>query len=116
MITFFTTPKPFNEANKTIQLNALRSWKSSSSECEIIVFDKIEGAEEIINELNIINITDVEKFSKDLPLPLVNDMFYKASLLAKNDICCYLNTDIILPSNFLKKVIEIHKKIKSNYF
>jgi hypothetical protein len=115
MITFFTTAKPFIGENKINQLNALRSWKQFSPSCEIIVFDKLIGAEEIINELSIINILDIEKFSVDIPLPLVNDMFYKAELIAKNPICCYLNADIILPENFLEIVLNIHHKLKSNY-
>ena len=115
MITFFTTPKTFTGQYKTNQINALRSWKNLSPQCEIIVFDQLKGADELVNELGIINITDVEKFSTELPLPLINDMFHKANTLSGNPICCYLNADIILPSDFLKKVVRIHEKLLSNY-
>lgn len=115
MITFFTTPKPFTGKNKINQLNALRSWKQFSPECEIIVFDNIIGDDSFIKELVVINIVNLEKFSKEIPLPFVNDLFHKASQFARNPICCYLNADIILPENFLEIVIKIHKKLKSKY-
>jgi len=115
MITFFTTSKPFIGENRITQINALRSWKQFSQDCEIIVFDKLIGDDLLINELNIINILEIEKFSNEIPLPFVNDLFYKASRYAKNPICCYLNSDIILPESFLEIVLRIHNKLKSNY-
>ena len=37
MITIFSTPKNFNGKFKTIQLNAIRSWRNLSSDIQIII-------------------------------------------------------------------------------
>jgi hypothetical protein len=115
MITFFTTPKQFKGENIITQKNALRSWKQFSPECEIIVFDKFSDSGDVFNELKVTNITDIKKFSDELPLPLVNEMFNKIQLIANNPICCYINSDIILPENFLEIVVNLHNKLESNY-
>ncbi len=115
MITFFTTLKPFTGKNITNQINALRSWKNLPGKVEIIIFDEVLGDSEILKEQEIINIKDVLKYSEDVRLPLVNDMFHKASLVANNPICCYINADIILNDSFYNIVCQLHEKLGDKY-
>lgn len=113
MITFFTTPKPFIDLIKTNQINALRSWKHLSSEIEIIVFGEVQGDISVFDELGVIHIPEIDLFGQTLPL--INSMFVKASELAKNPVCCYLNTDIILTRDFYSSVQQIHNQFLNNY-
>ena len=115
MITFFTTTKPFTGQNKINQINALKNWRYVVPNCEILIFDKLTEAEDLISELKIINITEIQKSNIISHLPLVNDMFYKASEHSKHPICCYLNSDILLPDDFCDKIKNIHNQFKFNY-
>ena len=52
MITLFATPKNFTGIYKIIQKNALKSWRSLSSDIQIIIFGDSDGSKEISNEIN----------------------------------------------------------------
>ena len=106
MITLFTTTKPFQGEIKTIQKNALLSWKNLNPECEIILFDNEKGAAEIAKELGIIHVPEVKR--NEFGTPLINDMFEKAQEIAKNDILAYVNADIILFKDFLTAISQIN--------
>lgn len=113
MITFFTTAKDFVSRNKVAQVNAIKSWKIAHEEAEIILFGYSEGAKEISEELKLIYIPDIKTSRQGTPF--INDMFEKASNLANNEICCFINADIILYSNFIQSLSDIHNLLKNNY-
>lgn len=113
MITFFTTAKDFVGTTKVAQLNAIKSWKISHEQVEIILFGDSEGASQISEELKLIYIPDIKTSSQGTPF--IDDMFEKASDLANNEICCFINADIILYSNFIQSLVYIHKLLENNY-
>lgn len=113
MITFFTTTKDFVGKSKTAQINAIKSWKTVDKEAEIILFGYSEGAKEISEELQLIYIPDIKVSPQGTPF--INDMFEKATSLASNEICCFINADIILYSKFVQSLSAIHTLLKSKY-
>lgn len=113
MITFFTTAKDFVDKNKTAQVNAIKSWKIANAEVEIILFGYSEGAKEIAEELQLIYVPDIKTSHQGTPF--INDMFEKASNLANNEICCFINADIIVYSKFVQSLLYIHKLLKTKY-
>ena len=48
--------------------------------------------------------------------PILADAFMKAASLAKHDLLCYVNSDIIFMDDFLKAVDVVLKKCKSKEF
>jgi hypothetical protein len=111
MLTIFTTTKKFTGHNAIIQNNAIKSWAKLALPVEIIVFGKIEGENVQIQDIPIINITEINSFEDRIPY--INDMFCKASQLAKYNYVCFLNADIILTDGFLdviKNLIKCGKK------
>lgn len=113
MITFFTTAKDFVGKTKVAQVNAIKSWKIACEEAEIILFGYSKGAKEISEELNLIYVPDIKTSSQGTPF--INDMFDKARNLASNEICCFINADIIVYSKFIQSLTSIHDLLKSDY-
>lgn len=105
MITIFAMPKPFRDNIGVIQRNAVKSWTLLEPECEIILFGDEAGISDVIREFNLINIPEVAR--NEYGTPLLSDMFQKAQKIAKNDIICYINCDIIMMSDFTRAIEQV---------
>lgn len=102
MITFFTTAKPFSGHSKVIQRNALASWKSLHPNAEVMLFGNEEGAAETATELGIRYVPNVKRLAQGPKL--LASFFDEAQRLARNDLLCYANCDILLTRDFLHAV------------
>jgi hypothetical protein len=102
MLTIFTTAKPFKGHNATIQRNALQSWKLLDTDVEIVVFGDDEGSAEVCAELGLRHEPQIE--CNEFGTILVNAMFTRAQAIARHDVLCYVNCDIILMSDFRRAV------------
>ena len=105
MITLFTTTKDFTGIYKTIQMNALKSWRSISNDIEIIIFGDSKGSKEAAEEVGAEYIPNVK--CSDQGTPLLSDLFQQADESAKYSILTFINADIILPKNFLEEVLTV---------
>lgn len=94
MLTIFTIPKPFRGHIAVIQRNAITSWTLLRPEPEIIIFGNEEGTAEICRELSLRHIPDVA--CNEFGTPLLNDVFDQAQQIAKHELMCYVNADIIV--------------------
>jgi len=112
MITLVSCPKPFRDHFAVIQRNALKSWTLLDAKPEIILIGEETGIEEAATEFGAHHIRHVER--NEYGTPLVNSVFSQAEKAAANDLLCYLNTDIILPSPFSDAVSQLHK-IKNKF-
>ena len=107
MITLFTTTKDFTGIYKTIQMNALKSWRSISNDIEIIIFGDSKGSKEAAEEVGAEYIPNVK--CSDQGTPLLSDLFQQADEIAKYSILTFINADIILPENFFDEVMTVSK-------
>jgi hypothetical protein len=98
VLTFFTTAKPFRGHVNVIQRNALKSWTLLHPNVEVIVFGDDEGAADVARELGIRHEGEVKR--TEFGAMRLDDMFEKAQVLAKHEVLCYVNCDIILMSDF----------------
>lgn len=105
MITLFTIPKPFRGHIAVIQRNAIQSWLKLGPECELILFGDDAEVGEIAEEFNISHVPDVSK--TEYGTPLLDFVFRSAQEIARNNTVCYINSDIILMSDFLSAIQEI---------
>lgn len=108
MLTVFTTPKPFRGHIEVIQRNALKSWTLLHPEMEIILFGDDEGAAEAARELRIRHEPDVLR--SDNGMKRLDYLFGKAQALARHDLLCYVNCDVVLTSDFLRAVERVRAK------
>jgi len=102
MLTIFSTAKSFDGHYGIIQMNALESWSQLPSFCEVIIFGDEPGTAEATHTFNFVHIPNID--STKSGLPLISDMFKQAQEIASTSLVCYLNSDIILSSDFRKAV------------
>jgi len=111
MFTIFSVPKPFEGHIGVIQRNAIKSWTMLNPLPEIILFGTDKGTSEICRELNLKHIPEIK--CNEFGTPLIDDFFHKAQKLAKHDLLCYINSDIMLLDDFiplLKRVSQLRGK------
>jgi hypothetical protein len=111
MLTFFTTAKPFRGHSGVIQRNALKSWTLLHPDVEVILFGEDEGAGEAARELGIRHEPHTEK--NEAGSNRMDYMFLRAQEIARHDVLCYSNCDILLLQDFceaLSRVKEAHSK------
>ena len=113
MYTIFSCPKEFTSLFGIIQRNAIKSWLNLRPKPNIILFG-IEN-EEIKKEFNDDNITFLPiEFLNEYNTPYISKIFETAMEVSKTETLCYVNSDIILFSDFSKAVINLKKN--KNYF
>lgn len=100
MLTFFATPKPFRGHLDVIQRNALHSWQQIHPDAEVLLFGDDEGAAQVSMELGIRHIPQVQR--NRYGTKCLASIFDQAQQLARHDLLCYLNCDIILTADFLR--------------
>ena len=105
MLTIFATPKPFRGHIAVIQRNAIRSWTLLRPACEIILMGNDEGTAEIAAEFGLRYVPDVARTS--FGTPLVSDLFQQAQQLSVNNLFCYVNSDILLMSDFMQAIQRV---------
>ncbi|MFI5094907.1 MAG: hypothetical protein WCE50_05110 [Candidatus Acidiferrum sp.] len=93
MLTFFTTAKPFAGHNGVIQRNALMSWKLLHPDVEVILFGDDQGAAAVAKDLGIRHEPHTEK--NDAGSNRMDYMFARAQSIARHEVLCYSNCDII---------------------
>jgi len=109
MITFFTTAKPFRGHNGITQRNALKSWTLLHPDVEVILFGDDEGAAAAAKELGICHEPHTEK--NEFGTNRVDFIFGRAQRIARHDLLCYSNCDII----FLPDLFQALERMKKQY-
>jgi hypothetical protein len=111
VLTLFTTAKPFRGHTSVIQRNAIQSWTRLHPEIEILLFGNDEGAAEAARELGVRHEPHVE--CNKLGTKRLDYMFSRAHAIARHDILCYTNCDILLMQDFrraVERVCAVHKE------
>jgi hypothetical protein len=108
MLTIFTTPKPFRGHISIIQRNALKSWTLLRPRVEVILFGKDEGAADAAREFGIRHEPYVQ--CNDAGMKHLDYMFRKAQAVARHDVLCYVNCDIILTGDFRRAIERVHAR------
>ncbi len=98
MLTLFTTAKPFTGHSAVIQRNALESWKRLHPDVEVILLGDDEGAAEVCAELDLRHEPAVDR--RQNGTKGLRFIFGRAQELARHDLLCYSNCDIILTQDF----------------
>lgn len=101
-LTIFSLPEAFEGKKSICQRNALQSWMQLKPRPEIILFGDNRGVGEFAAEFGLRHIPDVNR--NQYGTPLVDDIFEKAQLHASNDLLMYINSDVVLLSDFMRAV------------
>jgi hypothetical protein len=98
VLTFFTTAKPFQGHSWRIQRNALASWTLIHPSAEVILFGDEQGAAETAREPGLRHEPYVER--NEYGTKRLDYMFSTARAIARLEILCNVNCDIILMEDF----------------
>ncbi len=105
MLTIFSTPKPFEGSAGVHQRNAITSWTLLRPRPHIMVLGDEPGASEICAEFDLLHVPEVERNGQGAPL--VSDLFTQAQRLARGEVLCYVNSDIVLMNDFMEGFRQI---------
>ncbi len=112
MVTLFTTAKPFKGHSAIIQRNALKSWTLTDPDADVILFGDDEGAAEAARYLGIRHEIRVQR--TEFGACRIDSMFARAQEIARHDVFCFLNCDIVLLPDF-RLAIERLKLARSEF-
>jgi hypothetical protein len=105
MLTLFTTAKPFRGHSGIIQRNALQSWKLLHPQIEIILFGDDLGASDAAREFGLRHEPHIELNKHGTKR--LDYMFSRAQAIARHEILCYTNCDIILMQDFARALARV---------
>lgn len=108
MLTFFTTAKPFRGHDGIIQRNALKSWTLLQPDVEVILFGDEEGAAEAAKKLGLRHEPRVER--NEFGTKRLDFLFCRAQAIARHDLLCYINCDIVLMHDFFDAAKGVREK------
>jgi len=110
MLTIFTICKPFLGHSHIIQYNAVKSWTLLKPRPQIILFGDEPGTAQVADQPGVQHVPGLK--CNQNGTPLLNDAFYQAHHLAKNDVLVYANADII----FFNDIVSAIKQVQSASF
>jgi hypothetical protein len=110
MLTIFSTPKAFRGHFGVIQRNAIGSWLRLSPAPQIILFGDSDGTKETAAELGLEHVPAVE--TNEFGTPYLRALIESATQLARYDLLCYVNADIILTEGFERAVRHVSANMK----
>ena len=114
MLTIFTTLKPLSVPYAdNVQRNAIQSWIALAAPCEILLLGDDEGTAEIAAEYSLHHEPNIARLNNDSP-PLANSVFTRGQALASFDLVMYINSDIILLSDFIPTLESILEQRKNS--
>lgn len=105
MLTIFATPKRFQGLIGTLQRNAIQSWLMLRPQPEVILLGDDAGTADVAREFNLKHIPQVQR--NEFGTPLVRSLFEIAQRVGKGPLFTYVNSDIILMSDFIQAVQQI---------
>jgi len=108
MLTLFATAKPFRDHAGIIQRNAIRSWTRLHPNVEVILFGDDEGAAEIAREFGLRHEPYIQR--NEFGTKRLDYMFARAQELARNELLCYANCDIILFPEICDAISRVSSK------
>jgi hypothetical protein len=100
-LTIFSAPKPFTNPHiRTIQRNAIQSWKALGPDVQVILIGQEEGMAETAAEFGVMHLPEVRRNSSGTPL--VSSIFELARQACGSPLLAYINADILVLPDFLE--------------
>lgn len=105
MLTIFSTAKPFQGYIGIIQRNAIQSWKRLHPDVDVILFGDDDGAAEASAILGARHVPSVQR--NEHGTKFLSSIFDQAQDLARHEVLCYINCDIVLLSDYIRALSNI---------
>lgn len=109
MLTFFTVPKAFVGRTAVLQMNALESWRAAAEAAEIILFGDEAGVAQAAADVGARHERRLERTEGGAPR--VDDVFARAQALSAGGELCFVNADVMLPSDLSVTLAELRAEL-----
>lgn len=109
MLTLFATPKPFTGEFAAIQRNAIHSWTLLRPACDIVLMGDEAGTAEAAAAFGARHIAAIERTSEGTPL--ISAIFARGGAAARTELLAYVNSDIVLMSDFTDAVAQVAARV-----
>lgn len=108
-LAIFTAPKPFTNPHiRTIQRNAIRSWKALGEAVEVWLVGNEEGVAETAQEFGVGYIPDVKRNNSGTPR--IDSIFNIVREKSNTPYLCYVNADILLFPDLLQTLEKVREQ------
>ena len=105
-LAIFTAPKPFTNPHiRTIQRNAIRSWKALGDAVEVWLVGDEDGVAQTAIEFGVGFIPDVQRNSSGTPR--IDSIFNMVRGKSDAPFICYVNADILLFPDLLQTLQRV---------
>ena len=109
-LAIFTAPKPFTNPHiRTIQRNAIRSWKALGDTVEVWLVGDEDGVAQTAEKFGVGYIPDVQRNSSGTPR--IDSIFNMVREKSSAPYMCYVNADILLFPDLLQTL----ERVRSNF-
>lgn len=105
MLSIISVPRATTGLFNVTQRNAIRSWRRSIPECEILLCGNEVGIESLADEVAGHVIKEIKV--NDRGTPLLNSVLDEATRRASYPIVLYVNADVILMRDIGKAILTV---------
>lgn len=105
-VCLFTVPKPFSDLAAVQQTNAITSWTRLGDGVEILLCGNEEGVAEAARGAGVRHVPEIAR--NEFGTPLVDSAFDAAARHSQARLLCFINTDIILMSDFVQAIERVN--------
>ena len=110
-LTIFSTPKKLKGEQAHIQWNAITSWTQLNPNPQILLISDEHGVGNLASDLMVEHIKNIK--TNSYGTPLVNNIFSQAMKKSRNNVLCYVNSDIIIDPRLMMIIDKIYKEFKN---
>ena len=106
MFTVFSIPKAFKGGHTdVIQRNAVQSWIRLHPDIDVILCADDPGVKEVAEEFGVRHVPDVAR--NEFGTPIIRSALDRVREIARHEILCFVNADIILLRDFADAVRRV---------
>ncbi len=105
MITLFSIPKPFVGPVAAVQRNAVRSWRALGPDVQVVLLGDEQGIAEAAAEARVDHVAEVGR--NEYGTPRLDEAFARVDEVARHELRCFVNGDIVLLDDFLPAVAAV---------
>lgn len=108
LITLVSVPRGFDSPVARAQRNAINSWRALGNDIEILLCGRDNGVAEIAAAVGAIHAPDIDLSAWGTPM--LDSVLSMAAARARARLVCYVNTDIILVSDFVESIRRVPRR------
>lgn len=108
LVTLVSVPRGFDSPVARAQRNAINSWRALGDEVEILLCGNDDGVADIAASVGATHVPDIDLSAWGTPM--LNSVLSVTAATARARLVCYINTDIILVSDFVATIRRVRRR------